>query len=89
MAEFKVSSGLSGEVSSLKAKTCELAKASVNIDTTDVNTLKTSMEYVRQQKRIRDLLRAYRTLVLKDCVDLEKMIKDVKAVDNILSSATK
>lgn len=38
-----------------------------------VNTLKTSMKYIKQQKQIAVLMNLYKSLVVKDALDLEKM----------------
>ncbi|MBR4287078.1 MAG: DUF5344 family protein [Clostridia bacterium] len=89
MAEFKISPGLSGEVTTLKNKGKELATDSVDIDKSDVKTLKTSMEYIQQQKDIRTLLRLYAALVKKDADDMKKMINDVHVMDEKIASGNR
>lgn len=89
MAEFKISDGLSDEVSSLLTSGTSLGEGSVDIDTTQVDTLSTSLKYVQQQKDIRKVLRAYANLLIKDCSDLTKMISDVKNMDETLSTISK
>ncbi len=89
MAEFKVAPGLSGEVSTLKSKGEALATDGVDVDKSDVKTLKTSMEYIQQQKDIRTLLRLYAELVSKDAKDMNKMIKDVEQMDEKIASGNR
>ncbi len=89
MAEFKVSPGLSGEVNTFKSKGEALAADGVNVDKSDVKTLKTSMEYIQQQKDIRNLLRLYAELVKKDAKDMNKMIKDVEQMDEKIASGNR
>lgn len=89
MAEFKISDGLSDEVSSLLTSGASLGEGSVDIDTAQVDTLSTSLKYVQQQKDIRKVLRAYANLLNKDCNDLTKMISDVKHMDETLSTISK
>ena len=89
MAEFKISPGLSNEVTTLKNTGKELATDSVSVDKSDVKTLKTSLEYIQQQKNIRTLLRLYADLVKKDADDMKKMINDVHSMDEKLASGNR
>ena len=89
MAEFKVSPGLSGEVDTLKSKGDALATDSVSVDKSDVKTLKTSMEYIQQQKDIRNLLRLYAELINKDAKDMKKMISVVEEMDEKIATGNR
>lgn len=89
MAEFKVSPALSNEVTRLATKGRALATDRVSVDESDIKTLKTSMEYIEQQKKIRRLLRLYAELVGKDAEDMNKMIRDVRRMDDSLASGNR
>ena len=86
MAEIKVKEGLTTESSALRESGNGVNKDYTSIDSGEVSTLKTSMEYISQHDAIKGLMELYKKLVLQDAADLDSFVEEMKKADKATSS---
>lgn len=86
MAEFKVSDGLTTEISDFRKAGNAINEGYTATDTDGVGTLDTAKAYIAQQKKIHKLLKLYVSLVVKDAKDLDQMVTTAKELDAKLAS---
>jgi len=60
MAEFKVSSGLNGEITALKSAGTDIATETVSMSGSYVDTLDTAVKYQEQQEKLRQIMDLYK-----------------------------
>lgn len=80
MAEFKIYSGIKDEINSFESPGSSFTNNSA-VSTDGVSTLKTSVKYVNQHKKISKLLDLYRQLLEKDANDLRAVVKETEQID--------
>ena len=86
MAEIKVKEGLTTESAALRTSGNGVNDGYTAIDSGEVSTLKTSMEYISQHDAIKGLMELYKKLVLKDAADLDSFVEEMKKADEASSS---
>lgn len=79
MAEFKVNSGLNGEISLFNSSGERINESVAQID--GGSTLKTSVRYVEEDQKIIELFNLYKQLIAKDTADLNRMAEAARELD--------
>ena len=91
MAEFKVSQELKSDIGNLRSAAQNLETALSLADSTlgydDLQTLPTAKKFIDQTATIKELLRSYKALVVKDANDLSAMMDSVETMDNTIASS--
>lgn len=86
MPEFKIDTVLlSALISDISKNSADITTLS-DISDEDVNTLKTAVKYVSQQKQIEEVLSLYKKLLAKDVTDIREMQGAATALDLKISS---
>ena len=78
MADFKVSDTLSEQISALR-------QAGNSVNESQIDSLKTAKQIAQQHNAIKQLLEAYKALVLKDAKDLDAFVAEAKKMDSAVS----
>lgn len=87
MAEFKIDTSLlSALISDISKNSAEITTLS-DISDEDVDTLKTAVKYVSQQKQIEEALALYKELLAKDVKDIREMQGVATALDLKISNS--
>ena len=73
MAEFKITQDLDAEVSSFALGGQEINQSFAAATLDGVDTLATAKAFVEEQKKLKELLALYATLVNKDAQDLDRV----------------
>lgn len=89
MAEFKMTVGLYDEVLDMNEKVKALTEEDKEINADDVSTLKTSVKYIEQQKKILRLMTLYAELLDKDIKDIIEVMSEVEELDESLAAANR
>lgn len=84
MAEFKIYGGIKDEINSFESPGGSFSGSSA-VSTDGVSTLKTSVKYVNQHKKIATLLNLYRQLLEKDASDLRAVVEETEQLDARIS----
>ena len=81
MAEFKVTSGIDGEIAAFSSGGSQINQAYAATSSDGVETLQAAMSFIEAEQKIRNLLALYASLVQKDAADLTDMIESVRRTD--------
>lgn len=81
MTDFKVHKNLNGEISGLRSAGEAISSEYKSISSSEVKTLKTSMEIIDQHKAIKELLDLYEALVIKDANDMDAYVTTANLMD--------
>lgn len=87
MAEFKVSSGIDGDISAFQTAGSELNASFAATDSAGVSTLSTAMACIAEQQQIKNLIELYMSLVAKDARDLNDMAATARAMDSAVAGS--
>lgn len=85
MAEFKITKALSSEISTLQSDGNAINDGFKATPSDDVSSLSAAMEFIKEQKQIKQMLELYSQLLVKDANDLTEMVKTVEAADQAAS----
>lgn len=75
------------QVRSLKSAVEGINASNYDIYFGRVNTLKASMKYIKQHKQIAKLMNLYKSLVVKDALDLQKMQEALTFIDYAIAES--
>lgn len=81
MAEVKITEHLSAEIEALRAAGDSMNSASETIADDNVNTLKTSVQYIKQHEKMIELFELFQKLIQKDAQDLMAMTQIMEEAD--------
>lgn len=87
MAEFKVSTGIDGEISAFQTAGSELNASFSATDSAGVSSLSTAVACIAEQKQIKALMELYMSLVAKDAKDLNDMAATARALDSAVAGS--
>lgn len=87
MTEFKINKALTKEISNLRNSGNLINDSYAAISSSDVRTLKTSVSIISQHESIKVLLDLYKSLVLRDTQDLDKLVDEVNEMDAAISAS--
>lgn len=82
MAEFKISSGIDKQISAFQNAGSELNASYSAADSSGVETLKTAVAFIEEQKQLKTLLALYASLISKDSTDLTAMAETARQADS-------
>lgn len=85
MADFKVSDTLSEQISALRQAGNSVNESSDKLNESQIDSLKTAKQIAQQHNAIKQLLEAYKALVLKDAKDLDAFVAEAKKMDSAVS----
>ena len=80
--EIKVAEGFSDQLAELKSL-AEILKTDWKLENVDATA--TTREFATRYKRLHDILKLYKTLLIQDVNELERFCSDIKNLDNSLS----
>ena len=81
MAEFKVNTALSGEITALESSGSQLDVKLTSVSAGNVSSLKTSVRFITEHESIIELLKLYKRLITKEASDLNAMKESAETLD--------